>query len=142
MLAHRRVADLIVGQMSRFVTATRDSRDFVHLRYKPVTIETPEDVAEFTRDVATQLVALVGDRKVDIVVDLGQLVVKPSVAQMYDAARRELAANHAKLAFRYSGLSIVRTKILTSSAIHGQHANVYESFEQAVAALLRARDVR
>lgn len=128
--------------MSRFVTATRDSRDFLHIRYKPVTIETPEDVAEFARDIAAQIVSLVGERKIDIVVDLGQLVVKPSAAQLYDAARRELAGKHAKLAFRYSGLSIVRTKILTSSAIHGQHANVYESFEQAVAALMRARDTR
>jgi hypothetical protein len=72
---------------------------------------------------------------VDFIVDLGELVVRPSVAAAYDAARVVLAETTALRAYRYAGTRLLRTKILTSSALHNAPANVYASYAEALAAL-------
>jgi hypothetical protein len=79
------------------------------------------------------------ERKVDIIVDLGEMVVKPAAARAYDRVRQRMFAAYAKRAYRYAGSSLVRTKILTSSTLHHQSANVFETFEQALDALLADR---
>lgn len=126
--------------MARFVTVTYDSKlDFAHVRYLRGTLQTEQDVEEFARQIDSQLRSLVGQRKVDIIIDLGALTVKPSMAQAYDAARLQLRDKLARRAYRYGGNAVVRTKIFTSSTIHNQQANVYETFDEAVAAMLADR---
>jgi hypothetical protein len=126
--------------MPRFVNVTYDAkREFALVRYLRGTLQTEQDVEDFAKEIDTQLQALVGQRKVDMIIDLGALAVKPSVVQAYDAVRLQLRDKHALRAYRYGGSSVVRTKIFTSSTIHDQQANVYETFEEALAALTTDR---
>jgi uncharacterized protein (DUF2342 family) len=127
--------------MSRYVAVTYDeARDFAYVQYQPVTLATDADVAAFAEEIDVAMTKL--GRKVDIIVDLGELCVKPSTVTIYDETRQRLIRTYARRAYRYSGGNLVRTKILTSSTLHGQNANVFQSFAQALEALLadRARD--
>ena len=131
------------GEMGKFVSVHHDTaREFVHIRYLSGVLQSEAQVAEFAREIDQAIVAAVGRRKVDIIVDLGDLTVKPVVAHAYDTVRLRLREERARRAYRYGGTAVVRTKVLTSSTIHGERANVHETFEQALAALLadRSRD--
>jgi hypothetical protein len=128
--------------MALYATVQHDkAQDFVHIRYLATTLASDADVAAFEGEI-TRGMKRIG-RKLDVIVDLGELLVKPTAARAYDEARQRMIAMFTSRAYRYSGSSLVRTKILTSSTIHGQHANVYETFQQALQALLadRARAV-
>jgi hypothetical protein len=128
--------------VGKYVIATFDKRDeFVHLRYGRATLSTTADVDAFKADVEQALSFLRG-RKADFIVDLGAMEVKPAVVALYDDARRSLIASTALRAYRYAGTRLLRTKIMTSSAIHHADANIFASFEAALAALRadRARD--
>ena len=50
-------------------------------------------------------------------------------------ARRAMFEKLARHAYRYHGSQLVRTKVLTSSTLHGQAANLYATFDEAVRAL-------
>jgi hypothetical protein len=121
--------------MPRYATVTYDkARDFAHIRYKAAVLPDERAVAEFAAEIDPEMLAL--GKKVDIIVDLGELVVKAAAARAYDEARQRMFGAYAKNAYRYSGSSLVRTKILTSSTLNSQAANVFETFEQALEALL------
>lgn len=120
--------------MPRFVTVTYDrARRFAHVQYANATLETPDDVARLREEIEKQMEGM--PLPVDVVVDLGELVVKPSVASAYDQARRAMFEKLARRAYRYHGSQLVRTKVLTSSTLHGQAANLYATFDEAVRAL-------
>ncbi len=124
--------------MSRYATVLYDeARDFVLIEYRPVTLATREDVEAFAFEIEVELSKLA--RKVDIIVNLGQLVVKPTAVVAYDEARQRMISLYALRAYRFSGSTLVRTRILTSSAINGQTANVFSSLPEALEALLSDR---
>jgi hypothetical protein len=127
--------------MSTYTTVLYDkARDYAHVRYLPVVLATEADVAAFAEEMDRWMTKI--GKKVDVIVDLGEMVVKSAAARAYDQERQRMVNAYAKRAYRYGGSSLVRTKILTSSTLHGQSANVFETFEQALQALLadRARD--
>lgn len=124
--------------MARYARVTYDDAlDFAHIEYLPVVLEKPADVAAFASEIDAVMSKL--GRKVDIIVDLGELVVKPAAVAKYDEERLRMFGAYAKRAYRYHGSALVRTRILTSSTLHDQRANVHASFEQARAALLADR---
>ncbi len=127
--------------MARYATITYDkARDFVHIQYLPVVLADEQDVVAFAAEIDRAMRRI--STPADIIVDLGEMTVKPAAARAYDRERQRMFQAHARVAFRYSGSSLVRTKILTSSTIHGQAANVYETFEEAYEALESARAAR
>jgi hypothetical protein len=124
--------------MNRYATVTYDAaRAFAHIEYLPATLSTKAEVAAFAEEVDREMSKL--GKKVDIIVNLGELTVKPSAVPAYDEARQRMFRAYARQAYRYSGSNLVRTKILTSSTINGQTANVFASFGQALEALLADR---
>lgn len=122
------------------VVSYERTRRFAHVQYQDGAIETLADVAQFRQEIESQLAPI--PKPVDIVVGLGRLTVKPAVAAAYDEVRQQLTAQTARRAYRYGGSTLVRTKVLTSSTLHGQTPNLFETFEDAVRALEtdRARD--
>lgn len=124
--------------MARYATVTYEKAiDCVHIRYLPVVLADEADVAAWAGEIDRGMREMT--LPADIIVDLGELSVKPPAARAYDEHRQRMLAAYGKRAFRYSGSSLVRTKILTSSTIHGQHANMYATFAEAVEALRAAR---
>jgi hypothetical protein len=113
---------------------------FAHVQYKPGVLESAADVRAFASEIDREMAKL--GKKVDIIIDLGELVVRPNVVRAYDEERQKLFAAYALRAYRYHGSGLVRTRILTSSTIHGQAANVFATFEDARAALLADRRKR
>jgi hypothetical protein len=113
---------------------------YYHLVYRDVVLETPEDVRAWSRDLEGRMLHEPG--KVDVIIDLEGLTVKPAVVKLYDEQRIELLGRRTRHAYRYSGNPLIRTKILTSATLAGQSANVFETFEQALDALKadRARE--
>jgi hypothetical protein len=124
----------MVASMSRYATVTYEkAQDYVHIEYLPVTLATWEDVAAFKAEIDREMAKI--HRKVDIIVNLGELSVKPAAVAAYDTARQRMLADYGRNAYRYSGSGLVRTRILTSSTIHGQSANVFSSFVEALEAM-------
>jgi hypothetical protein len=124
--------------VGRYADVTYDSADaFAHIQYRAVALETPADVRAFAREIDRAMTKL--GKKVDVIVNLGELVVKPAAVAAYDEERQRMVAAYALRAYRYGGAALVRTRILTSSTIHDQAANVFATFEDARAALLRDR---
>lgn len=114
-----------------------ETQDFVHIQYLPVVLETKADVAAFAAEI-DRVMSRIG-KKVDVIVDLGELVVRSGAVGAYDTERQRMFTAYARRAYRYHGVRLVRTRIMTSSTLHDQRANVYESFEQARDAMLADR---
>jgi len=127
--------------MPRVVTVTYDSvHEFVHVEYLPVIVATRQDAWALAAGIDGEMSKL--RRKVDVVVNLGKLVVKAAAVAAYDEARQRLMAAYARRSYSYGGSALVRTRILTSSTLNGQPANVFASYSEAVEAMLadRARE--
>lgn len=125
--------------MGKFIEVTFDEKlDCAVIHNKAVAIETVADVAAWAKEVDAAFGRRRG-KKIDIIVDLGEMVVRPSAVAAYDEERQRLFSAYAKGAYRYAGTGVVRTRILTSATIHGQSANLYATFEEARDALLRDR---
>ena len=123
---------------NHYATVTYDRKlDYAHIQYLAAVLETPADVAAFAREIDPPMSKI--GRKVDILVDLGELVVRSGAVAAYDTERQRMFAAYANRAYRYRGVRLVRTRILTSSTLHDQAANVFDSFEEARAAMLRDR---
>jgi hypothetical protein len=128
----------MLRRMPRYAKVEFDKAlDVAHIQYLPVALETAAEVAAFAKEIDREMTKL--GRKVDIIVDLGDLVVKPAAVAAYDVERQRMFAAYALRAYRYHGSSLVRTRILTSSTLHDQRANVFPSFEEARDALLADR---
>jgi hypothetical protein len=125
--------------VGKYATVTFDREHaFAHIQYRPVALETAADARAFAKEIDREMTKL--GKKVDIIVNLGELVVKPAAVSTYDEERQRMFAAYALRAYRYGGSPLVRTRILTSSTIHDQAANVFATFEDARAALLRDRE--
>lgn len=113
------------------------AHDIVTARFVSCVLATPGDVLRWRRDVEAHFERY--GRKVDLLIDLEGLVVKPSAARSFGTARREVLAKFTNRSFRYNGDSATRTTIFTSSVIDGADANIYASRQEAIEALLEDR---
>jgi len=124
--------------VGKFADVTYDAKHaFAHIQYRPVALENGADARAFAKEIDREMSKL--EKKVDIIVNLGELVVKPAAVATYDEERQRMFAAYALRAYRYGGSALVRTRILTSSTLHDQAANVFATFDEARAALLRDR---
>lgn len=124
--------------MGKYADVSYDSvHAIAHIEYHPVVLESAADARAFAREIDRAMSKL--GKKVDIIVNLGELVVKPAAVATYDEERQRMFAAYALRAYRYGGSALVRTRILTSSTLHDQAANVFATFEDARTALLRER---
>jgi hypothetical protein len=112
--------------------------DLVHIRYLAPILSNETDVAAFGIEIETHVRAL--GRKVDTLVGLGSMMIAAGAIHAYDEVRAHLASTYSNRSFRYGGTATLRRKILTSCILHGQPANLYDTFEQALAALLAERE--
>ena len=124
--------------MGKYADVTYDATHaFAHIQYRSAALESAADARAFAKEIDREMSKL--GKKLDIIVNLGELVVKPAAVAVYDEERQRMFAAYALRAYRYGGSALVRTRILTSSTLHDQAANVFASFEDARAALLRDR---
>ena len=81
-------------------------------------------------------------RKVDLLIRLDGLVVRPAACRFFGEHRSQVLARHTHQSFRYGGDGATRTTVFTSSVLHGAEANVYPTRQAALDALLEARAAR
>lgn len=111
--------------------------DVVTATFTDCVLTTPADVARWRREVEQELGRF--GKKIDLLINLDGLVVKPGASRSFGRERREVLAKYTIRSFRYGGDTQSRTSIFTSAVIDGAAANVYESRDQALAALLETR---
>jgi hypothetical protein len=111
--------------------------DVVDSAFRDVILETEEDVLCWRREVEKRFARF--GRPVDLIIDLEGLIVKPSAARAFGAHRAEVLAANTRVSYRFNGNLQTRTSIYTSAVIHGADANIYESREEALRALLANR---
>lgn len=112
--------------------------DLVDASFRDVILETDEDVLCWRREVEKRFQRY--GRPVDLIIDLEGLIVKPSAARSFGAHRAEVLAENTRVSYRFNGNPQTRTSIYTSAVIHGADANIYESREEALKALLSNRE--
>lgn len=112
--------------------------DLVDASFRDVILETDEDVVLWRREVEKRFQRY--GRPVDLIIDLEGLIVKPSAARAFGAHRAEVLAENTRVSYRFNGNPQTRTSIYTSSVIHGADANIYESRDDALKALLSNRE--
>lgn len=113
------------------------ANDVVDAAFRDVILETEEDVLCWRREVERRFQRY--GRPVDLIIDLEGLIVKPSAARSFGAHRAEVLAEHTRVSYRFNGNLQTRTSIYTSAVIHGADANVYESRDEALKALIANR---
>ncbi len=124
--------------MGKYADITYDAAHaFAHIQYRDGVLENVANVRAFAKEIDREMSKI--GKKVDVIVNLAELVVKPAAVRAYDEERQRMFAAYALRAYRYGGSALVRTRILTSSTLHDQAANVFATFEDARDALLRER---
>jgi hypothetical protein len=124
--------------VGKYADVTYDAAHaFAHIQYRAEVLENAADARAFAKEIDREMSKI--GKKVDIIVNLGELVVKPAAVRAYDEERQRMFVAYALRAYRYGGSALVRTRILTSSTLHDQAANVFATFEDARSALLRER---
>ena len=115
--------------------------DFVLTSYTDVILRDEKDAARWRREVSAQF-RKIGKKPVDVIIDLRCLIVKPSAGAADGAQRAIIIEEFCRRTYRFGGDLATRTSVYTSAVLHGAHANVYATYDDAVRALLhdRARD--
>ncbi|NUQ76718.1 MAG: hypothetical protein HUU21_24545, partial [Polyangiaceae bacterium] len=123
---------------SWWISFTYDAdNDIVDAAFRDVILENDDDVLCWRREVERRFQRY--GRPVDLIINLDGLIVKPSAARTFGAHRAEVLSEHTRVSFRFNGNPQTRTSIYTSAVIHGADANIYESREDALKALLAHR---
>lgn len=110
---------------------------FVEASFRDYVLRTEADVLAW-RAIVEREFARFG-RKVDLLINLDGLVVKPSAARAFGVNRAAVLAQFTTHSVRYGGDLSTKTTVFTTAVQDGADANVYPSREAAVAALLEAR---
>lgn len=116
------------------------SIDVATMSFKNVVVATPED-ANRIRDLAVPQLVAIG-KKVDLLIDLHDFVVKPSGMRAYGEMRAKLLADHTASSFRYGGDAQTKSSVFTTAVLDGTSGNVAATREEALRALLVARQKR
>ncbi|APR77558.1 Hypothetical protein A7982_02905 [Minicystis rosea] len=124
-----------VTPQMRFTVDDRD--DVVEAVFEGWELRTQSDVLRWRSAVERELARF--GRKVDLLINLDGLVVRPGVSSFFGEHRSAVLATYTKRSFRYGGDSATRTTVFTTSVLTGAAANVYPSRAAALAALKAAR---
>lgn len=109
----------------------------VEAKFRDVYLRDPEDVDEWARRVDIELQRFGG--KVDLLIDLEGLHVHPGASRHFGFVRANVLAKHARRSVRYGPDRWTATSVNTSRVLNGADANIHESREAALEALLEAR---
>lgn len=112
--------------------------DVVEARFDGCELRTPADVARWRSDVEKELGRF--GKKVDLLIDLDGLVVRPSAAKLFGEYRSDVLSRFTRRSFRYGGDAATRTSVFTSAVLTGAQANVHPTRAAALAALLEDRE--
>jgi hypothetical protein len=116
------------------------ANDVVSASFSDCVLNEKADVDRWEREVSRRLGTF--GRKVDLLIDLSGLTVKPAVSALFGEARARVLSRYALRSFRYGADRSTRTSIFTSAAIYGAEANVFDTRDSALGALLEARKER
>lgn len=97
-----------------------------------------DDVEEWDRRVRAGLARFGG--KVDLLIALDGLRVKPAAARRFGEARAAVLDEFARRSFRYGADPWTATSISTSSVLDGADSNLFGTREEALEALLNSRE--
>jgi hypothetical protein len=117
--------------------------DVVTLGYEGVVLETDADVAAFVQagDAFWKRFdadKLAHERK-DLLVDMSGLVVKPTVATAWNAARGYMVQRYLRNTYRFGGERRTTTAVHLGHVLQRVDGTIYASREEALAALLADR---
>ena len=126
--------------MSRWVIRFRyvAADDVVLAEFENVNVETAADVARWEREVDERLASF--GRKLDLIINLDGLKIHPRTSRDFGRARAQVLGKHAHASYRFGGDGPTRVSINTSSVLDQADANLYATYEEARAALLRDRE--
>jgi hypothetical protein len=104
-------------------------------------IETIQDVLAWYQQYVRYFESTFAGRKVDLVLDLADFRISPSIAREWGEYRARLNSTHTRFSWRVSADPRVRLHVLTSGARHGAGKQTDEAatLEDAVAAIKAAR---
>lgn len=114
--------------------------DVVEALFESYELASEADVLRWRQEVERGLGRF--GRKVDLLIRLDGLIVRPAASRFFGEHRSQVLAKHTHQSFRYGGDGATRTTVFTSSVLHGADANVYPTREAALDALLKARAER
>jgi len=112
--------------------------DVVTASFTDVVLANSADVLRWQREVEGHFAKF--GRKVDLLIDLAGLMVKPGASRTFGKCRASVLSRFTLRSFRFNGDTSTRTSVFTSSVIEGAAANVYDSREKALQALLEDRE--
>ncbi len=110
---------------------------FVEATFTAYVLQTEADVVAWRATVERELARF--GRKIDLLINLDGLIVKPSAARAFGVHRTAVLKQFTHHSFRYGGDLATQTTVFTTSVRDGAEANVYPTREAAVEALLAAR---
>lgn len=108
--------------------------------FRHVTLHNAADVRRWRQGVEREFERI--GKKVDLLIDLDGLVVRPAAARAFGQTRAEVLAKHTNTSVRFGGDAQTRATIFTSAVLDGAAANVHETRDAALRALLDDRKKR
>ena len=111
--------------------------DVVTARFEDCILNNSLDVARWRTEVEGYLSRY--PSKVDLLIDLGGLVVKYTAGRIFGRERAEVLGRFTKRSFRFGGDEMTKMFVSTSGVINGAAVNVYRNREEALQALLADR---
>jgi len=111
--------------------------DIVEAKFTDVILETTADVLRWRREVEQHLSAF--GRRVDLLIDLDGLVVRPAASQFFGEQRSQVLMRHSLRSFRYNGSQSTLSSISETATLYGAASNVHPNRASALAALLAER---
>lgn len=119
------------------VPTTSPGPKIVEAQFTDVRLTDPSDVEEWARRVRSEL-ARFGER-VDLLISLDGLHVHPAASRAFGVIRAEVLATFARHSTRYGADAWTATSVNTSRVLTGAEANIHESREAALEALIVKR---
>ena len=116
---------------------SHDAIGVVEALFEDVYLTNASDVQEWDRQVRAQLDVFEG--KVELLISLDGLHVKPAAARRFGECRAAVLSEYASCSFRYGADAWTATSISTSSVLDGADANLFPTREEALEALLNRR---
>ncbi len=127
----------------RLIFSYSATHDVVTLRYTDLVLETGEDVVWFEQECESFWQRFHGSRQSPerkiVLVDLSGIVVKPAVANAWNAVRARLADKYIARTYRYGGERRTVTAIHLGQVLNKTDGTIYEDREQALAAIIADR---
>ncbi len=111
--------------------------DIVEATFAGCELKSTADVVKWRAQVERELGRF--GKKVDLLIDLDGLVVRPAAARLFGEYRSDVLSRFTRRSYRYGGDSATRTSVFTSSVLTGAQANVHATRQLALAALVEDR---